>query len=102
MIMARDLIGFVVSAKKLRLETPTQGKPFECEADALAIYIKNSNGKERKVSRTDLEEFCREFNTSGSRAASHYSSQSFNASYLIAITDALLAKRATPPPAQEG
>jgi hypothetical protein len=90
-IGANDILTFIIKARRLSLKTPTQGRPFECEADATALYIKNSQGNARRISRGDLEAFCKEYSKTGARTASHYSSQSFNASYLLAIIDALEA-----------
>jgi hypothetical protein len=94
MLTGRDVHDFVVAARKLKLATPSQSKPFECEADQTGLYLKNSSGKPRKVSRIELDDFCKEFSRTGARSASHYQAQTFNASYLLALADAFLESKA--------
>jgi hypothetical protein len=88
MIGASQILAFIARAKKLTLKTPTQGRPFECEADATGLYLKNSQGKPRKIGRAELEDFCKEYVKTGARSSSHYHAQTFNSSYLLAIVDA--------------
>jgi hypothetical protein len=91
MVTGRNVLDFVLSAHQLKLATPSQQKPFECEADPTGIYLKNSAGKPRKIALGELEEFCKEFERSGARSASHYQAQTFNASYLLALLDAFVS-----------
>ena len=93
MFTGRDVHNFVLAARKLKLATPSQGKPFECEADQTGIYLKNSAGNPRKVGLVELDTFCKEFGRSGARSASHYQAQTFNASYLLALVDAFVEAR---------
>jgi hypothetical protein len=94
MLTGRDVHNFVLAARKLRLATPSQGKPFECEADQTALYLTNSVGNLRKIGRAELDDFCKEFSRTGARSASHYQTQTFNASYLLALADAFLKSKA--------
>jgi hypothetical protein len=93
MLTGRDVHNFVLTARRLKLATPSQGKPFECEADKTTLYLKNSAGNLRKIGRVELDEFCKEFSRTGSRSASYYQTQTFNASYLLALVDAFLKSK---------
>ena len=96
MLTGREVHNFVLAARKLKLATPSQNKPFECEADQTGLYLKNSAGNSRKVGRIELDDFCKEFSRTGARSASHYQAQTFNASYLLALADAFLDSKAGP------
>ena len=87
-INAGVLIKFIMSAKRLSLQTLTQSRPFDCEADATGLYIKNSQGNSRRIAKGDLEAFCIEYTKTGARTAGHYQAQTFNSSYLLAIVNA--------------
>lgn len=96
-ISADLLIQFVRSRRELNLKTASHQKDFTVRAVGDGIEIEpRSTGTPRSVSRTRIERFCDELAESGSKDPGAYRDVTFDASYLLAIAEAVQHAKDSP------